>query len=423
MSLFALGINHNTAPVAIRERVSFGPERVIGALRDLVSSARLDEAVILSTCNRTELYCGGHGDQADGAVDWFQAYHQLGREEIRPYLYTFDTQPTVRHVLRVASGLDSMVLGEPQILGQVKDAYRTAQTAGTVGKLLGRLFQHPFSVAKQVRTDTAIGTSPVSVAFAAVRLAQQIFDDMAKQTALLVGAGETIELTARHLHEIHTGRLIVANRTLANAQRLAGEFDGFAIDLSDIPAHLAEADIIITSTASEEPVLRRASVEAAIRARKHKPVLMVDVAVPRDIEPAVGELDDVYLYTVDDLEEVIEENRRSRRQAAEQAEEIIDTEVSHFMGWLRAQEAVSTICAYRDSAMAVRDEVVEKAQRMIARGDDPEEVVRFLANTLTNKLIHEPCSQMRQAGSQGRYEVLDVAREFFGLKSKRDDSA
>ncbi len=422
MSLFALGINHNTAPVAIRERVSFGPERIIGALHDLVSRSPVDEAVILSTCNRTELYCGGHGGKADGAVDWFQDYHQIRRDEIRPYLYTYETQPTVRHVLRVASGLDSMVLGEPQILGQVKEAYRQAQTAGTVGKLLGRLFQHTFSVAKQVRTDTAIGSSPVSVAFAAVRLAQQIFDDLAQQTALLIGAGETIELAARHLHEIHTSRLIVANRTLANAQRLAGEFDAYAIELADIPAHLAEADFIISSTASEEPVLGREIVKAAIRARKHKPVLMVDIAVPRDIEPAVGELDDVYLYTVDDMEEVIEENRRSRQQAAEQAEEIIDTEVSHFMGWLRAQEAVSTICAYRESALATRDEVTEKARRMIARGEDPEQVMRYLAYTLTNKLIHGPCSQMRQAGYRGRQDVIEVAREFFGLRAKKDDA-
>ncbi len=423
MSLFALGINHNTAPIAIRERVSFGSERIITALHDLVSRSPVDEAVILSTCNRTELYCGGHGGEADEAVDWFEGYHQLRRDEIRPYLYTYDTQPTVRHVLRVASGLDSMVLGEPQILGQVKDAYRKAQTAGTVGKLLGKLFQHTFSVAKQVRTDTAIGSSPVSVAFAAVRLAQQIFDDLGKQTALLIGAGETIELTARQLHEIHTGRMIVANRTLANAQRLAADFDAYAIELSDIPAHLAEADIIISSTGSQAPVLGRETVEAAIRARKHKPVLMVDIAVPRDIDPAVGGLDDVYLYTVDDLEEVIEENRRSREQAAEQAEEIIDTEVSHFMGWLQAQQAVSAICAYRGSAIATRDEVTEKARRMIARGEDPEAVMRYLAYTLTNKLIHGPCSQMRQAGYQGRQDVLEVAREFFGLKKDKDDSA
>ncbi len=422
MALFALGINHNRAPVAIRERLSFGSERITGALRDLISRSPVDEAVILSTCNRTELYCGGHREGTEIAVAWLQDYHKVRRDEIRPYLYTFDTQPTVRHVLRVASGLDSMVLGEPQILGQVKDAYRHAQTAGTVGKFLGKLFQHTFAVAKQVRTDTAIGSSPVSVAFAAVRLAQQIFDDLANQTALLIGAGETIELAARHLHENRLGRMIVANRTLTNAQRLAGEFDAYAIELSDISAHLAEADIVLSSTASPEPVLSPDTVQAAIRARKHRPILMVDIAVPRDIDPEVSELADVYLYTVDDLQEVIEENRSSRQQAAEQAEEIIDTEVSHFMGWLRAQEAVSTIRAYRDCALTTRDEVTEKARRMLARGEDPEKALRYLAHTLTNKLIHRPCTQMRQAGYQGRREILDAAREFLGLPDENDES-
>jgi len=422
MSLFAFGINHRTAPVTIRERVSFSPERIVGALRDLVAGGRIREALILSTCNRTELYCGLGQENGHSAVDWFQGYHQLSRDEIGPYLYTYETQPTVRHALRVASGLDSMVLGEPQILGQVKDAYRQAQDAGTIGKLLGRLFQHTFSVAKQVRTDTAIGSSPVSVAFAAVRLSQQIFDDLARQTALLIGAGETVELAARHLHENHIGRMIVANRTLANAQRLAGEFDAYAIALSDIGAHLAEADVVITSTASPEPILGRDVVEQAVRARKHKPVLMVDIAVPRDIAPEVGKLDDVYLYTVDDLQEVIEENRRSRQEAADQAEEIIDTEVSHFMGWLRAQDAVGTICAYRSLAESTRDEMVEKARQRLARGAEPEEVLQYLAHTLTNKLTHWPCVQIRQASAQGREEFVQVAREILGPKTDDDAS-
>jgi len=420
MSLFALGINHRTAPVEIRERVSIGPERVTGALQDLIAQSAVREAVILSTCNRTELYCGLNGEDGNLAVNWFRDYHHLAREDIRPYLYTYETQPTVRHVLRVASGLDSMVLGEPQILGQIKNAYRQAQQAGTIGKLLGRLFQHTFSVAKQVRTDTEIGSSPVSVAFAAVRLSQQIFDDLGKQTALLIGAGETIELTARHLHENRIGRMIVANRTLANAQRLAREFEGYAIALGDLPAHLAEADIVISSTASELPILDRESVREAVRVRRHKPVLMVDIAVPRDIDPAVSELEDVYLYTVDDLQEVIAENRRSRQQAAEQAEEIIDTEVSHFMGWLQAQQAVSTICAYRESAAAAREEVLERATRFLARGGDPETALRYLAHTLTNKLLHQPCVQMRQAGYQGRHDLLEAAREVFGIKGDKD---
>jgi glutamyl-tRNA reductase len=308
-----------------------------------------------------------------------------------------------------------MVLGEPQILGQVKDAFRRAQQAGTVGRVLGRLFQHSFAVAKQVRTDTAIGASPVSVAFAAVRLAQQIFTDLREQTALLIGAGETIELAARHLAQHGVGRLIVANRTVENALRLAGEMGGYAIGLGDLPRHLAEADIVISSTASPTPILDRASVEQAVRARRHRPVLMVDLAVPRDIAPEVAELDDVYLYTVDDLEGVIEEGRRSRQQAAEEAREIIETEVSQFMGWLQAQEAVPTICEYRTAAEQVRDEVLARTLRLLARGVAPEKAAQYLARTLTNKLAHGPCAQLRRAGFEGRRDLLDAAREVLGL--------
>jgi glutamyl-tRNA reductase len=417
MLLFSLGVNHKTAPVAIRERVSFPPDRLGDALYDLVHTAPVDEALILSTCNRTEVYCELPGASGEAALDWFGRYHQLRREEVGPHLYTYDGSGTVRHLLRVASGLDSMVLGEPQILGQVKDAFRRAQRAGTVGKFLGRLFQHSFAVAKQVRTDTAIGASPVSVAFAAVRLAQQIFTDLGEQTALLIGAGETIELAARHLRQNGVGRLIVANRTVENALRLARDLGGYAIGLADIGQHLAEADLVISSTASPTPILDRATVQQAVRARRHRPVLMVDIAVPRDIDPAVASLEDVYLYTVDDLEAVIEENRRSRRQAADEAEEIIDTEVSHFMGWLQAQEAVPAICEYRTAAEGIRDEVLARTRRLLARGADPEQAIQFLARTLTNKLAHVPCSQLRRAGSEGRREVLAAAREILGLSA------
>ncbi len=421
MSLFALGINHNTAPVIIRERVNFAPERIVSALRDLVSRAPVEEAIILSTCNRTELYCGLRSENGNPAVQWFREYHELAESDIQPYLYTHTTGSAVRHVLRVASGLDSMVLGEPQILGQVKDAYRKAEEAGTIGKLLGKLFQHTFAVAKQVRTDTEIGSSPVSVAFAAVRLAQQIFDDLREQTALLIGAGETIELAARHLHENGIGRMIVANRTVERAHQLAEEFDAYGIALSEIPAHLAEADIVVSSTASPLPILGKGGVEQAIRSRKHKPMLMVDIAVPRDIESEVGELDDVYLYTVDDLQEVILENRQSREQAAVQAEEIIDNQASHFIGWLRSQGAVSTIRAYRESANEIREDVLEKARRMLARGENPEAAIKYLAHTLTNKLTHRPCSQLHQAAYNGDEELVVTARKILGLSKDFKD--
>jgi glutamyl-tRNA reductase len=321
-------------------------------------------------------------------------------------------------VLRVASGLDSLVLGEPQILGQIKDAYAVATKAGTMGGLLDRLFQHTFSVAKQVRTDTAIGASPVSVAFAAVSLAKQIFSNFEQHTALLIGAGETIELAARHLHQNGIGRMIIANRTVENAHALAQEFGAYAIALPEIPNHLAEADLVISSTASPLPILGKGSVESALKVRKHRPMLMVDIAVPRDIEPEVADLSDVYLYTVDDLQDIIQDGLRSRQEAALQAEEIIDTEVSHFMHWLRSLNAVATIRDLRESAQTQRDEELDRALRLIASGKDPQQILTELANRLTNKLIHVPSTQLKQAGYDDRLELIEAARTLFNLKDR-----
>ena len=416
MPLLAFGINHKTAPVAIRERVAFAPPQLSDALRQLTTLPAVQEAAILSTCNRTEIVCCLEEDRGREVVDWFQHYHNLQGEEIGPYLYLHPDQFAVRHLLRVASGLDSMILGEPQILGQMKEAYLTALQNGTVGTLLGRLFQHTFAVAKQVRTDTAIGSSPVSVAFAAVSLTKQIFSDLSKHTALLIGAGETIELTARHLQENGIGRMIIANRTVEKAHTLATEFGGYAIALGDIPAHLAEADLVISSTASQLPILGKGAIERAIKQRKHRPMLMIDIAVPRDIEPEAGELNDVYLYAVDDLQEIIQEGLRSRQEAAKQAEEIIENQVARFMGWLRSLDAVATIRVFRDNAEFLRDQELARAKRLLARGMPVEEVLFQMARGLTNKLIHSPSAHMRQAGFEGRSDVLDIARELFDLK-------
>ncbi len=416
MSLLAVGINHKTAPVNIRERVSFAPERMNDALRELVSTPSVSEAAILSTCNRTELLCNGGQKASNEIVDWFQEYHRLAPGEVKPYIYVHPDHMAVRHVLRVASGLDSLVLGEPQILGQIKDAYAKAQEAGTVGKMLTRLFQHTFSVAKQVRTDTNIGSSPVSVAFAAVSLAKQIFSDFSKHTALLIGAGETIELAARHLHGSGIGRIIIANRTVEKAHALAEEFGGYAIALKEIPSHLAEADIVISSTASQLPILGKGAVESAIKQRKHRPILMIDIAVPRDIEAEVGELEDIYLYTVDDLQEIIQEGLKSRQEAAKQAEEIIDTQVIHFMGWIKSLDAVSTISQLRQQAQQIQQAELAKAMQQLNNGADPEKVLQKLAHAMTNKLIHAPSAQLRQAGYDGRAELLQAARELFELK-------
>ncbi len=417
MALIAVGVNHKTAPVSIRERVSFAPERLAEALKELASTSQISEAAILSTCNRTELVCNSHDSNTDTIIDWFEHYHKLDSKEVRPYIYVYPDQMAVRHVLRVASGLDSLILGEPQILGQVKDAYSKAEQAGTIGKLLNRLFQHTFSVAKQVRTDTAIGSSPVSVAFAAVSLAKQIFSNMAERTALLIGAGETIELAARHLHASGIGRIIIANRTVEKAHALAQEFGGYAIALKEIPNHLAEADIIISSTASQLPILGKGAAETAIKQRKHRPMLMIDIAVPRDIEPEVGTLEDVYLYTVDDLQEIIQEGLKSRQEAAIQAEEIIDTQVAHFMGWIQSQDAFTVIRQFRDHAQQIRDTEIEKALRQLGNGENSEQVLQKLAHALTNKLTHAPSAQIRQAGLDGRFELLDAARKLFELKN------
>ena len=415
MPLLAIGLNHTTAPVNIRERVTFGPDIVVAALRSLTDIGGVSEAVILSTCNRTEVYCDAVDDAQEQTREWLAGFHGLAIEDISPYLYIHEGRHAVDHLLSVASGLDSLVLGEPQILGQVKSAFQTAQDAGRTGKVLTRLFQHAFSTAKQVRTDTAIGDSPVSVAFAAVSLARQIFAELSEQTALLIGAGETVELAARHLAQNGIGRIIVANRTVSRAQDLAHQFDAYAISLTEIPAHLAEADIVIASTASPVPVLGKGTVESALKRRRHRPMFMVDIAVPRDIEAEVGDLEDVYLYTVDDLDEVIQSNLRSRQEAAEQAKDIIVFQVDEFLGWMRSLDAVGLIQDYRKQANGIRDEVLGKAQRMLEGGKPPEEVLNFLAQTLTNKLLHTPSAQLREAGSAGHHDLLEAANTLFRL--------
>ena len=420
MSLFVFGVNHNTAPVAIREKVAFVPAQLPTALTAFVTNRTVNEAVILSTCNRTEIYCDIVGRDCTALIGWLVHHHGLTEDELGPAIFTYSGDEAVGHLLRVACGLDSMVLGEPQILGQIKSAYQVAGTVGTTGKVLSKLFQHGFSVAKQVRTDTAIGNSPISVAFAAIRLAQRVFADLSQRQALLVGAGDTIELSAYHLHNVQLGGLVVANRSAHRAQAIASQYAGQAISLAQIPEHLSRADIVISSTASTAAILTKQLVERALKERKHRPMFMVDLAVPRDIEPAVGQLDDVYLYTIDDLETVIEENQQSRKVAAHQANEIVDTQVRRYADWLRSLDGVPTIRALRGNAKRTRDDLVSKAKLQLVRGDDPAEVVDTLARLLTNKLIHTPTQRLSQVGAQGREDLLKVARELFGLDDPDD---
>lgn len=415
MAFIALGINHKTASVDVRERVAFTPEQLVEALQQLCRITPSREAAILSTCNRSELYLEQEQLSAEEVLQWLADYHQLNIADLRACAYIHSDNEAVRHMMRVASGLDSMVLGEPQILGQMKSAYAVAREAGTVGPLLGRLFQATFSTAKTVRTDTAIGENPVSVAFAAVSLAKQIFADLHRSQALLIGAGETISLVARHLHDQGIKRIVVANRTLERASSLAEQFGAHAILLADIPDELINSDIVISSTASQLPILGKGAVERALKKRRHKPIFMVDIAVPRDIEPEVGELDDVYLYTVDDLHEVIEENLKSRQDAAQAAEQLVSAGADDFMLRLRALAAVDVLKTYRQQAERLRDEELAKAQRLLNNGTPAEDVLAQLARGLTNKLLHAPSVQLKKISADGRLDALAVAQELFAL--------
>jgi glutamyl-tRNA reductase len=411
MPLLVIGINHRTAPVEIREKVVFAGDELPAALQELSGVAGVRESLIVSTCNRTELYCLSEGDEQPLAA-WLSSWHDLTAHnlDISGSLYRLRGTPAIQHVFSVACGLDSLVLGEPQILGQLKTAYRTAQDQRVTGPYLNRLMQTAFSVAKRVRTQTRIGANAVSVASAAVALARKIFEDFADHTALLVGAGETIALAARHLRAHGLRRMIVANRSLDRAQELAQEFAGFAISIDALATHLPEADIVISSTASPTPVITYDAVRAAIRARRRKPIFMVDIAVPRDIEPEVAKLEDIYLFTIDDLQGVVNENLATRREAAHDANDMLALEIAHFEQQLKTLDAVPTIRQLREEAEIVRAHTQDQARRMLAAGRDPQEVIDFLAATLTNRLLHGPSQRLREAAERGENEVLEAAR-------------
>jgi glutamyl-tRNA reductase len=396
-SLFALGLNHQTAPLAVRERVVFHVERMQEALGEL-KRGLAREAAILSTCNRTELYVEveTRGDKPAEMAQWLAQYHRFGAADLQPYLYTLPNEQAVRHAFRVASGLDSMVLGEPQILGQMKDAARAAESAGTLGSVLHRLFQRSFAVAKEVRSTTSIGAASVSMAAAAVKLAARIFPSLKDQSVLFIGAGEMIELAATHFAAQAPARITVANRTLERAQRLASRFNARALELRSLAEHLHEHDIVVSCTASSLPILGKGLVERALRARRRRPMFMVDLAVPRDIEQEAGELDDVFLYTLDDLAGIVSANLDSRRSALEQAEAIIDSQVGQFMHWMRLREGVPLIRALREEADAARRRELEQALKALARGEDPAKVVEALSQTLTNKLMHGPTQALSE---------------------------
>ena len=425
MTLHAFGLNHQTAPLSVREKLAFDPAQLDRALAALRALPGVGEAAVLSTCNRTEVYAELAPDAAPRVVEWLA--HECGiGAALEDYLYVHRDAAAVRHLFRVATGLDSLVLGEPQILGQVKEAWHAARAAHALGTPLDRLFQQTFAVAKRVRTDTRIGAHPVSVAFAAVRLARQRFTALEQATVLLIGAGDTIELAARHLADAKVKGLLVANRTLEHAQPLAHRHGGFALPLTELDRHLPDADIVISATASRDPILGVAAVRAALKARRHRQMLVLDLAVPRDIDPAVGELADAYLYTVDDLEQVIEENRASRREAAAQAEAIIELQVEHYMAWWQAQGRQDALRKLRSDAEAHRTDLLERARAQVAAGEPADAVLERLARQLTNKLLHAPSTALRQAALDGDADLLRAAERLYatpasGLKDTGSD--
>jgi glutamyl-tRNA reductase len=373
----------------------------------------MEEAAILSTCNRTEIYCAT--EQPEVAADWLARYHALAPLELGQYLYTHSQRDAVRHMFRVASGLDSMVLGEPQILGQMKQAARAAGEAGTLGTVLNKLFQNTFAVAKEVRSTTAIGANIVSMAAAAVHLSERIFENIQSQKLLFIGAGDMIELCAAHFASASPARVAVANRTLERGQALAARLGGSAIGLDDIATHLAEFDIVVSCTASPLPVVGLGMVERALKIRRHRPMVIVDLALPRDVEPEVAHLDDIFLYTLDDLGELVESGLEARQSAVVEAEAIIDERVNGFLHWLDARESVPTIRALRDAAERARRHELDHALKLLARGDDPARVLDALSQGLTNKLIHAPTQALNQAEGQERGEVAQLIARIYRL--------
>ena len=415
MSIRIIGINHKTAPVSVREKVAFSPQGLVDRLNEINSkNNKKDEVIILSTCNRTEIYTHS-GHDFDEVCHWFLHQKDLSFEQLQACLYHHSGKDAIKHVLRVASGLDSMVLGEPQVLGQLKAALKVATDQNTAGSLLKHLMQHAFSTAKKVRTQTSIGSNPVSVAYAAVNLAKQIFSNLENKTALLIGAGETIELVGKHLKNASTGKIIIANRSIDKANKVAKSLDGIGVSLQEISDYLPEADIVISSTAAPVPVIGKGTVERALKKRKHKPIFMVDIAVPRDIEAEVSELDDVFLYTVDDLQSVIEDNLKSRQEAASHAEIMVKEEVETFLGWMRAQDQLGLIKRYRSKITTIQEDILEKATRMVNNGASTDEALKFLAHTLANKLAHDPTVAMNKAAHSGDHKLLEASDKILNL--------
>ena len=420
MSVFALGLNHTTAPVDLRGRFAFSPEQLAPTLQAFRQRLqRVSEVAIVSTCNRTELYVGAHAGLVSPAVDWLAGVGGVSSHVLREHAYVLEGGAAARHAFRVASGLDSMVLGEPQILGQLKQAVREAETAGTLGGSLHQMFQRSFAVAKEVRSSTEIGAHSISMAAAAVRLASQLFEDLRENKVLFVGAGEMIELVATHFAARNPRAMAVANRTLERGERLAGRFGAEAMRLADLPARLAEFDVVISCTASSLPIIGLGAVERALKSRKHRPMFMVDLAVPRDIEPEVARLSDVYLYTVDDLSTLVQTAGEKRQAAVEQAEAIIETGVQSFVHWLDQRGSVPLIQALHSQADDWRATEIARARKLLAKGEDIDAVLEALSRGLTQKMLHGTLAELHAADGEHRAQLAQTVSRLFLRQSAR----
>jgi len=413
MSLYTLGLNHHTAPLAVRERIAFSPDALGHALRDLLARPKVKEAAILSTCNRTEVYV--HVAEPQPVARWLEEFHQVPADSLSPYLYTLPRERAVTHAFRVASGLDSVVLGEPQILGQMKQAVRHAESAGSLGLVLNRLFQRTFAVAKDVRTQTDIGSASISMAAAAVKLAERIFPTLTDQRLLLIGAGDMIDLTATHFAARKPRSITIANRTLERGRELAARFGAEAITLNEMPERLHEFDIVVTCTASTLPILGKGLLERVVKARRHAPIFIVDLAVPRDVEPEAAELGDVFLYSVDDLAEIVRDNLQIRQEAVREAEEMIATQAGSFLRWLEGRSVVPTITALHGHHEVLRTAELERVRKLLASGTTPEQALDLLARGLTNKFLHAPTQALSQAGDAERAELVAMFEKIYKI--------
>jgi len=417
MSLLVLGINHKSSSITLREKLTFDATRINDALQSLQRLDNVREAAILSTCNRSELYCICHDEDASEILTWLGEYHDVPLLQFSDKAYEFWQGAAVRHMMAVASGLDSMVLGEPQIFGQMKTAYSNAQHANVAGAELSRLFQHVFSSAKEIRTETELGAHPISLAYISLTLAKRIFSNISDNRVLLIGAGEMIELVAKHFYENGIQQILVANRTLEKADSIAQKVNGHSITLSELPEQLHKVDIIVTSTAAPVPILGKGTVESALKKRHHQPMFMVDLAVPRDIESEVSHLSDIYLYTIDDLQEIIHDNLKNRESASEQAKLIIDRRSAEYTSLKKERMAIGTLKAYRQKIENLRKTELSKASRLIEAGEDPQDVLERLSHNLINKIMHEPSLALKKAGAEERFDYIAWTKDLFGLQA------